>query len=110
MPILIDSDTPATQVASNISRKLLHLNNLMMVIVDFTDGPQSEPEKPHAHPHEQISYIAEGEVYLFVDGDKKRLKAGDMFAVPGGVYHCIQMLSAQVRIIDSFSPIRQEFL
>ena len=110
MPVLIDAETPSTQVANNISRKLISLDNLMMVVVDFTDGPQSAPENPHSHPHEQISYIAEGEVFLFIDGQKSHLKGGDMFAIPGDMPHCIQMLTPTVRIIDSFSPIRKEFL
>jgi len=110
MPILIVLETSGEQIATNITRKLIHLNNLMMAIVDFNNGPQSEPELPHSHPHEQISYIAEGELHAFIDGLKTQLKKGDMFSVPGGIPHCIQMLSARVRIIDSFSPLRNEFL
>ena len=43
-------------------------------------------------------------------GKKTALKEGDMFAVPANVPHCIQMLTPTVRIIDSFSPIREEFI
>ena len=110
MAILIDSETQAKQVAPNIARKLVHLNKLMTVIVDFTNGPQTEPDPPHSHPHEQISYIASGEIFVFINGDPTCLKEGDMFAIPCDVPHCIQMLTTTVRIIDSFSPIREEFL
>ncbi len=110
MPVLIDSETQGNQISPNTSRKLIHLNGLMSVIVDFSNGPQTEPDPPHSHPHEQISYIARGKIYVFINGEKTRLKEGDMFAVPIGVPHCIQMLTPTVRIIDSFSPIREEFL
>lgn len=110
MPVLIDSETKASQVAPHISRKLIRLNDLMTVIVDFTNGPQPEPDPAHTHPHEQISYIAKGEVYVFIDGEKTHLKEGDMFAIPGGIPHCIQMLTPEVRIVDSFTPLREDFL
>ena len=110
MSVLIDAETQGTQVSANTSRKLIYLNGLMSVIVDFTNGPQSEPDAPHSHPHEQISYVAEGEIFVFISGEKHRLCQGDMFAVPGGVPHGIQMLTPKVRLIDSFSPIREEFL
>jgi quercetin dioxygenase-like cupin family protein len=110
MPVLIDSETQGNKVAHNISRKLLHLNNVMMAVVDFTHGPELLPEEPHSHPHEQISYIAEGEVFAFIGKKKFHLKKGDIFSVPAGIPHCIQMLTPNVRIIDSFSPVREEFL
>ncbi len=37
----------------------------MMVVVDFNDGPTSEPDPPHSHPHEQVSYVVSGEINLF---------------------------------------------
>ena len=74
MSILIVLETSGEQIATNITRKLIH------------------------------------ELHVFIDGLKTQLKKGDMFSVPGGIPHCIQMLSARVRIIDSFSPLRNEFL
>lgn len=110
MLFLIDSETQGKQVDHNISRKLLHLNNVMMAIVDFTNGPELLPQEPHTHPYEQISYIAEGEVIAYIGEKKSHLKEGDMFAVSPGIAHCIQMLTPKVRIIDTFSPVREEFI
>jgi hypothetical protein len=33
-----------------------------------------------------------------------------MFTAPSDVPHCIQTLSQHVRLIDTFSPIREDFL
>jgi len=74
MPVLINSETPVQQIAPNVGRKLVHLKGLMTVIVDFTKGPQAEPDPAHSHPHEQISYIANGEVNVFIDGKKNCFK------------------------------------
>ncbi len=102
---------PVHYVGNNIERRLLHSKNLMMVNVLFTDGPTTAPDPFHSHPHEQAAYIAEGEILLFMaDEEPVHLKSGDHFVVESGVKHTIQRLTKVVRIIDCFTPIRQDFL
>ena len=109
--VLIDASSEWTQLAPGLRRKLIHSDNLMMVIVEFTNGPAEVPDPFHDHPHEQVSYIAEGELILFIQGvGEQKLKKGDLFAVPGGIPHTVQTLSPVVRIIDSFTPLREDFL
>ena len=99
------------KVAEGIERRIMHTDNLMLVNVEFSDGPTEAPDPFHSHPHEQASYIAEGEVYLFVgDEEKVHLKAGDHFAIPSGIPHTIQRLTKKVRIIDCFTPLREDFM
>ena len=83
----------------------------MNVLIDFTDGPWEKPEPPHSHPHEQTSYVAEGEILFLCEGEPdQHLKAGDMFAVPSGRPHTIQLLTKKARLVDSFNPLREDFL
>lgn len=111
MSVLKYDATPASTVREGVSRKLIHGNNLMTVIIDFTGGPWSEPEPPHSHPHEQITYIAEGEVIFICEGDADRkLKPGDMFYVASNKKHAIRLLTEKARLVDSFNPIRDEFV
>ena len=99
------------QVKEGITRRIVKTDKLMMVNFEFTDGPCEAPDPFHSHPHEQVSYMAEGEIYLFAANDEKvHLKAGDHFAIPSGVPHTIQRLTPFVRIIDCFTPLREEFL
>jgi quercetin dioxygenase-like cupin family protein len=97
-------------VASGRTRYLAYTENLMMVVVDFEDGPTSRPDPPHSHPHEQASYVVSGEINLFMDNKLTRLGPGDMFTVPPNIPHSVQLLTPRVRIIDSFTPIRKDFL
>lgn len=98
-------------VAKGIERRVIATENLMLANVEFTDGPTSEPDPFHSHPHEQVSYLAEGEVYLFVgDNEKVHLQKGDHFAIPSDVPHTIQRLTEYVKIIDCFTPQREDFL
>ena len=91
-------------------RRLGFTDNLMMVIIDFDDGPQTEPDPPHVHPHEQVSYVAEGEIFFFLEDECERLGPGDIFLVPPDKPHSIQLLSKHVRLVDCFHPIREDFL
>ncbi len=91
-------------------RRLGFTDNMMMVIIDFNDGPQTAPDPPHAHPHEQVSYVAEGEIFFFLDGQREQLGPGDMFLVPPDIPHSIQLLTEHVRLVDCFHPIREDFL
>jgi quercetin dioxygenase-like cupin family protein len=54
--------------------------------------------------------VAAGEINFFLDNEPVRLGPGDMFTVPANVPHAVQLLSEYVRLIDSFTPIREEFL
>lgn len=91
-------------------RYLTHTENLMMVVIDFNDGPTSEPDPPHDHPHEQVSYVAAGEIIVFLDGEPTQLGPGDMFTVPPNVPHSVQLLTNHVRLVDTFTPVREDFL
>ena len=101
----------ATEVRPGVSRSVVHTDHLMVAIIDFSGGPWAEPEPFHAHPHEQISYVAEGEILFYCDDESaQRLTAGDVFAVESGRKHAIRLLTGCARLVDSFSPIRQDFL
>ena len=42
----------------------------------------------HTHPGDEISYVAEGQVELLVDGQPPRVvKAGESFVIPAGTVH-----------------------
>lgn len=111
MPVLKSEYAPTQVVRKGLSRRLANTENLMMVVIDFTDGPWREPEPLQHHVHEQVTYVAYGEILFFCEGEKtERLGEGDMFWVPSDKKHGIQLLSSTARLIDSFSPVRSEFL
>lgn len=111
MSTLLFDLTPYDVVRKGLQRKIIYTGNIMNVLIDFTDGPWDRPDPYHSHPHEQTSYIAKGEILFFYDGEKEQhLKEGDMFAVPSGIRHTIQLLTAEARLVDSFTPVREDFL
>ncbi len=98
------------KVSPGFERSIAHLDNLMVVVCNFTKGPMASPDPPHSHPNEQITYVAEGELLFFKDGKEYKLTKGDLITVPSSVPHCIQTISSYVKLIDSFNPIRKDFL
>jgi mannose-6-phosphate isomerase-like protein (cupin superfamily) len=97
-------------VSNNVTRKFAYLNDLMTVIVDFSNGPMEKPDPFHSHPAEQTTYVANGEVLVIIGEQQKKLKAGDIFIVPSNVPHTVQSLTQELRLIDNFNPIRKEFI
>jgi quercetin dioxygenase-like cupin family protein len=110
MPIYKQELSKPEKLTETFERRISHLRNLMVVVCDFTNGPAVEPDPPHSHQHEQITYVAEGELFLFLGEEKYLLTKGDVFTVPSGIPHCIQTISNPVRLVDSFSPVREDFL
>jgi len=110
MGIVKHADAEKQTIAEGRTRILAQTSRLMTAVIDFSDGPTSEPDPPHSHPHEQISYVAEGEIIVFIANEKYHLCAGDLFTVPGNVPHSVQLLTAKVRLVDTFTPIREDFL
>ena len=111
MPVLIANDTVMTTVKEGVQRRLIHTNKLMMVVIDFENGPWAQPDPPHSHVHEQTTYVVEGEIIFFCEGEsEQRLIPGDMFSVQSGKEHTIQLLTSTAKLVDCFNPLRDEFL
>lgn len=111
MPILKARGASMVDVKPGVQRRLIHTDHVMMVVIDFNNGPWEQPDPPHSHVHEQITYVVEGEIIFFCQGEKEqRLRSGDMFSVPSGQDHAIQLLSRTAKLIDCFTPLREDFL
>ena len=67
-------------IAAGRTRYLANTENLMLAVIDFQDGPTTEPDPPHSHPHEQISYVAAGEIIF----DDRRHLHGTAECAPCG--------------------------
>lgn len=107
---VIKQEEDFVKLSPNLNRKVVHLKDLMITVIDFTNGPMVQPDPPHKHPHEQITYVASGSLKLFIEEREYILNEGDVFKVESNLNHCIQTLTENVKLIDGFAPIRQDFL
>ncbi len=63
----------------------------------------------HTHPHEQAGIVVEGEMQMGIAGEERTLKPGDMYIIPGDVEHYARSQGTPVKVLDIFSPVREEF-
>jgi quercetin dioxygenase-like cupin family protein len=63
----------------------------------------------HSHPHDQIVYVVRGHLKVTCQGKTFDVRAGDSFAVRGGVEHGASALEDSL-VIDVFTPCREDYL
>lgn len=104
----IESDLIQWQVmAPGVKRKILAYDkNLMMVRVEFEKGGVGTL---HQHYHIQMTNIEKGVFEVEINGEKKVLKAGDVFYVPSNLIHGVVCLE-EGTLIDVFNPMREDFI
>jgi len=63
----------------------------------------------HSHPHEQAGIVVSGTLELTIGEETRKLEPGQTFIVPGGVEHGGRTGDTPARVVDIFSPVRQEY-
>jgi quercetin dioxygenase-like cupin family protein len=70
-----------------------------------TDDPRGTAPPLHVHHNEEeLFYILDGEVSVYVDAGELQLSAGDFAFVPRGVPHAYLVRSERARMLVTFSP------
>lgn len=111
MPVLLKEKGKRKELIPGIQARIVSMETLMTLLSEIRFGVQQEPLPFHVHVAEQTTYILEGELTVFIEGeDPVRLKSGDMYYVASSVPHTIQSHSEMIRVVESFSPPRPEFL
>lgn len=63
----------------------------------------------HSHPHEQVGTVIAGEFELTIAGETRWLKTGESFIIPGGIEHGGRTGDLPAKIVDVFSPVREDY-
>jgi quercetin dioxygenase-like cupin family protein len=63
----------------------------------------------HSHYHEQVGMLLEGEMTFTIGGERKVVKPGDMWRIPGNMPHKVENGEKRSRAIDIFCPVREEY-
>ncbi len=93
-------------VGKGIKRQLMGYDDkLLLVKIAFEKGAIGEL---HHHFHSQASFVHSGSFEVEIEGKKMILSSGDGFYIPPNSTHGVVCLEAGI-LIDSFSPIREDF-
>ena len=62
----------------------------------------------HSHPHEQITFILEGQLDMNIDGKDYSLTPGAYHIIHSNIPHSAVAV-ADCKLIDTFSPVREDY-
>ena len=81
-------------------------DNTLLSVVDL----EPNVEVPlHTHPQEQSGMVLEGQINMGIAGESRTLKTGDIYIIPGGIEHSAKTSSTHARVLDIFSPVREDY-
>jgi quercetin dioxygenase-like cupin family protein len=97
----VPDDTVTTQW-TEMSTKLVYGNECSMMLATRPGGYHS---RPHIHDTEQMNYVIDGEIWVFIDDEFFLVKAGDFYRVPAMAVHWGWITSdAPCTILEVFAP------
>ncbi len=63
----------------------------------------------HSHPHEQAGTVISGCLEFTIGGETRWLEVGESYIIPGGVEHKAVAGDEPTRVLDVFSPVREDY-
>ena len=102
-------EMPRERVNQTLERRLITGDRIMLTHVYLEKG---SVVPRHAHENEQITYVLEGALRIWVGEDGAEVfdvRAGEVLCIPSGVPHKAEALEDTLDV-DIFSPPRQDWL
>ena len=93
-------------LGDGISTRIFCGEQAMLSIVSIEANAKG---KIHSHPEEQWGFLLEGSGIRIQGNEKIEIKKGDFWQTPGGVEHGIIGGPSGAKILDIFSPPRNEY-
>jgi quercetin dioxygenase-like cupin family protein len=81
---LPDGTNALRTLAGAMSTKVVYGNECSISIARREAGYHS---RPHYHESEQLNYVTEGQLWVFIENDGFIARAGDFFRVPANAVH-----------------------
>ena len=105
MPFLSLADLSSRQIVPGFHGKFIHAEHLTLSNWEVEAGA-TLPE--HAHPHEQLTQLLEGEFEFTLEGETRLLKPGMVVVIPSNARHSARAITP-CKILDVFYPVREDY-
>ncbi|QCO56971.1 cupin domain-containing protein (plasmid) [Pseudorhodobacter turbinis] len=99
---------PIVPTGENTTRQVLSSHPELMIVA-FRFNKEGAIGALHDHPHVQATYVESGRFRFSLGGEEREVGPGDSFVVASRVPHGCVCLEPG-RLIDSFTPRRDDFL
>jgi len=96
----------ARNLAEGVSTRIFPGDQAMLSVVRLEPGSYSDE---HSHPQEQWGVILEGSGVRIQNGKEYAVSAGDFWRTPGDIVHAFRAGSNGAKLLDIFSPPREEY-
>lgn len=96
---------PSKELMPGLHGKLVHGQQISWA---FWTVEQGAVVPEHAHPHEQIMHVVEGQFEFTLAGKTNIYLAGDIVPIPSNVPHSGKALTP-CKLMDVFSPVREDY-
>ena len=101
------SDNGYREIVPGIRIKTISYGKSTLMVEFRLDKGSLLPE--HAHVNEQIGYMVEGSMTLYVEGKGRTVYPGDSWCIPSNVRHKAEIAVDSVAV-EVFSPCREDYL
>lgn len=98
-------DIQAKELAPGLTGYYAHGTNITLGLVEIKAGSNLPL---HQHPHEQITYILEGQLDMTIGDEHCPLTAGMYYVIPSNVPHGAVAIT-DCKVIDVFNPVREDY-
>lgn len=96
----------AKEVGPGMQIRVASGERIMLSYVDLVEGSEV---KDHTHPHEQAGIVIEGEGDFRIGSERKVVRPGDLYIIPSQVVHRLLVTKGPMKVLDIFSPPREEY-
>ena len=100
------SSVKGKEIVPGLYGRFVHGETMTLSFVDIKKGSVLQE---HRHPHEQITYLMEGELEMVIGGEKMLLTSGMVHVIPGNVPHSAYA-HTDVKVLDAFHPVREDYV
>ena len=107
MPFFAHSDLQPVELFPGTTSRLVEGERVMLSWLQLEQGAVI-PD--HHHPHEQAGLVVEGELCFRIGDEEQVIGPGHMFLVPGGTSHSGEVTRGPARVLDVFSPPREDYV
>ena len=101
------TDVPTLELAPGIKT---HIISAEKITLSFASAEPNAQISPHRHENEQIMIVTDGAVDFIIEGKLYRVEKGDVVVLPSNTEHGAYIADKGSRVIDVFSPPRQDFV
>ena len=106
MPFYDPQERQARELVAGIAARTFWGDQMLLAVVELAPDAVLPA---HRHPHEQAGIVLSGALELTIEQENKVLQAGEVYVIPGNADHSARATRGPVRVVDIFSPVREEY-